>query len=260
MRRVAVAALMLAMAAQPTRPGAAIAAVRLPGTALRFGAAPEVLDTTFVAVPGDSTLLRRRGPMAFFGVPATATLEFRERRLVGGEFLADSLSPAAAAYIEDELVHQGYRRHCARWQPDAHTCDWSGRAEIHLEIAGRSARATVREAVPRLAAAAAADPPSGAKPPGERGDVVLEGGEPAVLDSCRAVRPVAARKAGVFGTVLVQVSVDTLGVVRRASVAHGVPELDEAALECARHYRFQPYLVGRRPQEFLKLIAIRFTR
>src|SRR5437773_8638383 len=108
MRGPAVAALILVGLAVFARP--APAATRVPGTALRWGLAPDRLDTTFAAVPEDST--KRRGAMAFFGVPAQATLRFADGRLVAVEFAADSVSPAAASYIEDELAREGYRRRC----------------------------------------------------------------------------------------------------------------------------------------------------
>ena len=54
--------------------------------------------------------------------------------------------------------------------------------------------------------------------------------------------------------------IGTLGYVRHASVTHGIPELDDAALACARRYRFRPLVIGGRPQGFSQLLTIRFIR
>ncbi len=83
---------------------------------------------------------------------------------------------------------------------------------------------------------------------------------PSLLDSCIAVRPEAARRAGVFGTVTVKVGIDTTGTVSSAVVVRGVRELNPAALACARRYRFTAWNRNGRPPAFDRMITIRFTR
>jgi TonB family protein len=271
---------------------AAGAATRIPGTTLRFGAPIASLDTSFAAMPAtaDTTADVRRGSLSFFGIPATATLTYRAGRLAGAEFDADSTSSAARAYMEDELAREGYRRRCARWDDEVHACDWSGPAELHLESSRTALRATAHEAAPRPVVAdrpGAADTRSAPALPGRIGgaaeaDTARPGVAPApadssraraidagpppldteaqVLDSCLAVRPEAARRAGIFGTVMVKVAADTSGTVVSAIVVRGIPELDRAALACAHRYRFLPPVRGGRRQAFERLIAIRFAR
>ncbi|HEY6865936.1 MAG TPA: energy transducer TonB, partial [Candidatus Eisenbacteria bacterium] len=82
---------------------------------------------------------------------------------------------------------------------------------------------------------------------------------PVVLDSCRATRPPLAQENGVFGRVMIDALVDLEGRVVATRVTHGVPMLDSAAVDCARHYRFAPYLVGGRPSPFWVAIPVRFT-
>jgi len=65
---------------------------------------------------------------------------------------------------------------------------------------------------------------------------------PVATDSCAPVRPDAARSQGVFGRVTVNVLVDTDGRVIEATVQHGIAALNDAALACARKFRFEPYL------------------
>jgi TonB family protein len=293
---------------------AAGAALRVPGTALRFGAPIGSLDTTFAAGPAaaDTLIQSRRGPVIWFGVHATVTLSFREGRLAEAAFEADSTSPATRAYIEDELAREGYRRRCTRWDPDAHVCDWSGRAEIHLDLSPRSLRATMKEATPAPVAAVpalpapartvapertgpmtardmealarrAAQPPTPTPKPSGAGaprniaaaretveaDLPVDeitamthgaDGDPVLVDSCDAIRPEAARRAGIFGTVFVRIQVDSTGLVSGAAVTRGIPELNRAALACARRYRFAPPLRAGRPYAFDRVVSIRFTK
>jgi protein TonB len=50
--------------------------------------------------------------------------------------------------------------------------------------------------------------------------------------------PEAARKAGIQGRVWVFALVDTSGRVIEAQLERGIPELNAAALECVRRWRF----------------------
>lgn len=271
MRAVRIASPLLILAALA---GVVSGATRMPGTSLRFGAALTALDTTFVVPPDavrDTTLDVRRGAATFFGIPATATLTYRDGRLAEAEFAADSTSPAARSYIEDELVREGYRRRCLRWTPESHVCDWSGPTDLHLELNGSAVRAKVRQAEPALAARPA--PPAritralpNLSPPRTVIDSLARLAAaaqvvavPQVVDSCTAVRPEPARRAGVFGLVVVDVLVNTAGAVDSTRVVRGVPELNKAALECARRYRFS-FDPGTSPAPTWMPITIRFTQ
>ncbi|MCC6650275.1 MAG: TonB family protein [Candidatus Eisenbacteria bacterium] len=59
--------------------------------------------------------------------------------------------------------------------------------------------------------------------------------------------PQIAREAGVDGTVMVQLLVDTNGVVVNALVKKSIPMLDGAALKCVRQWRFKPAFSNGRP-------------
>jgi TonB family protein len=82
---------------------------------------------------------------------------------------------------------------------------------------------------------------------------------PTVLTHSPPVRPEIARQSGVFGRVIVEVTVDSTGRVVAARVARGVPMLDTAALDCARQYRFAPYVWRGRAHPFRVALPIRFT-
>lgn len=62
---------------------------------------------------------------------------------------------------------------------------------------------------------------------------------PEVLKQAQLSYPLAARKAGIEGMVVVKVLVDTSGNVEKAEIVKSIPELDQAALEAARRFKFK---------------------
>lgn len=63
---------------------------------------------------------------------------------------------------------------------------------------------------------------------------------PEAIHSVPPEYPERARAAGISGTVMVQVLVARDGQVREVKIVKSIPELDEAAIEAARQYRFKP--------------------
>jgi TonB family protein len=62
----------------------------------------------------------------------------------------------------------------------------------------------------------------------------------------RPVWPEAARQARIQGVVIVELNIGADGSVTDARVLRGIPQLDEAALECVRQWRYEPtFLNGR---------------
>lgn len=94
-------------------------------------------------------------------------------------------------------------------------------------------------------APAPSPPPAPASPPRppavqvgpSRGPSLAEGNAPAAY-------PLAARRRGLEGTTVVHASIDPTGQVTRAEVARssGVEEIDAAALDAVRSWRFVPAL------------------
>ncbi len=70
--------------------------------------------------------------------------------------------------------------------------------------------------------------------------------------------PAAARERGVRGTVLVEFVIDVSGRVSSARVLESVPELDAAALDCVRSWRFKPALRAGKPVETTARTSVRF--
>jgi len=70
---------------------------------------------------------------------------------------------------------------------------------------------------------------------------------PAILDRVDPVYPDLARRAHVQGTVVLMMVVDERGVPLQVRVLDGHPALQEAALQAARQWRFEPARMDGRP-------------
>ena len=265
-------------------------AVRVPGTTLRFGLADSALSARGFAAAEPGTL---QGRCRFFGLASRARLSFEDGRLARAQFDVDSASTYETAYVEDQLTAMGYRKRCTQSTPQILVCDWTARTNVHLEVSRTGLKATVAPAGPAGAAVPAPAPPAAARstvplvaPPPSRaplpdtGPGVAAGSVPvlpetlAVPFAYRAghyatamlagaardpVYPAAALRAGIQGRVWVIALADTDGRVIEADVLHGVPELDEAALEAVRQWRFAPRLLRGLPCRFRVLAPVVFT-
>ena len=73
------------------------------------------------------------------------------------------------------------------------------------------------------------------------------------------VYPAEARRAGVDGTVMVQVLVLEDGTVGECRIVKSVPALDDAAVAAARQWRFKPAMSKGQPVAVWVAVPIRFT-
>ncbi|MGH9555344.1 MAG: energy transducer TonB [Terriglobales bacterium] len=89
----------------------------------------------------------------------------------------------------------------------------------------------------------------------------VQGGQPRVDAGNLASRPptVLAREANVQGSVVLRAVVDRQGQIRELAVVRGPADLTAAAIEAARHWRFQPYLQNGQPVETETLITVDFN-
>jgi TonB family protein len=102
-------------------------------------------------------------------------------------------------------------------------------------------------------------PPEGAapaEPEPVRADPELR--EPRKLHHVNPVYPEVARRAGVEGTVVLECVIGTDGSVRSVKVLRSVPALDEAALEAARQWRYEPTTLRGRKVPVIMTVTINF--
>jgi TonB family protein len=72
-------------------------------------------------------------------------------------------------------------------------------------------------------------------------------GSPRKIHDVRPVWPEEARRAGVQGTVIVELTIGIDGAVADVRILRGFPLLDRAALECVRQWRYEPTLLNGQP-------------
>jgi protein TonB len=70
--------------------------------------------------------------------------------------------------------------------------------------------------------------------------------------------PAAARDAGVFGTVILEITIDPEGAVRDARVLRSIPLLDAAAIEAVRQWRYETTVLNDKPVSVMLVVPITF--
>jgi TonB family protein len=74
-------------------------------------------------------------------------------------------------------------------------------------------------------------------------EVVRVGGDvkaPAKIHHVDPIYPPEARDAGISGMIIMEVAIDTQGVVRSTFVKRSIPALDQAAIDAVKQWRFAP--------------------
>jgi TonB family protein len=89
-------------------------------------------------------------------------------------------------------------------------------------------------------------------------DIVVVEKEPQLISMQTPAYPEIAREAGMEGTVLVRVLVDTQGTVRERMLLESIRGLDEAALAAAATAVFRPALQQERPVAVWVVLPIEF--
>ena len=96
---------------------------------------------------------------------------------------------------------------------------------------------------------------------GDPAAVVRVGGNvraPARIVDVPPVLPEEAARAGIRGTVILEVTIDVDGTVKDARVLRSVPMLDAAALEAVRHWRYEPTTVEGKSVPVIMTVPVSF--
>ena len=83
---------------------------------------------------------------------------------------------------------------------------------------------------------------------------------PKALEITRPEYPPEAFEQGVEGTVLLELVIDAKGKVARVKVLESIPQLDDAAIRCAKKWRFKPAEKDGRPVATTAHAPIAFRR
>ncbi|MCJ7579853.1 MAG: M56 family metallopeptidase [Candidatus Aminicenantes bacterium] len=89
--------------------------------------------------------------------------------------------------------------------------------------------------------------------------LILEGDKiPKLLKKVDPVYPESARKEGINGEVIIQVTIDESGLVEKAQIIKSIPELDGATIEAVQQWTYEPYLVDNKPIKVSFNVPINF--
>ncbi len=94
----------------------------------------------------------------------------------------------------------------------------------------------------------------------EKGVLILdeEDEKPKLIKKVEPVYPESAKKNGISGEVIVQVTNDIYGRVVMVKILKSIPELDDAAVEAVRQWIYEPYLVDGKPVKVAFKVSIHF--
>jgi TonB family protein len=91
--------------------------------------------------------------------------------------------------------------------------------------------------------------------PGATGEVLV----PTLIKKVDPVYPEAARKAGIQGVVLLEATTDEQGNVVKVRVQKSIPELDQAAIEALRQWKYEPFIIEGKPKGVVFTVTVRFA-
>lgn len=116
----------------------------------------------------------------------------------------------------------------------------------------------VREGQPLPAKPGEAAPaPAGAAP--KKISISVVGAAGLLISKTAPVYPPEAKQAGISGTVVFQAVIDTTGSVKSLTVVSGPAQLQAAALEAVKTWKYRPYLLNGAPVEVNTTINVIFT-
>ena len=91
--------------------------------------------------------------------------------------------------------------------------------------------------------------------PGTTGEVLV----PTMIKKVDPAYPEAARKAGIQGVVLLEATTDEKGDVVKVRVLKSIPELDQAAIEALKQWKYEPFLIEGKPKGVVFTVTVRFA-
>jgi TonB family protein len=83
--------------------------------------------------------------------------------------------------------------------------------------------------------------------------------EPRKIRDVRPVYPEAARAAGISGVVILEATIDPEGMPVNIKVLRSIPDLDQAAINAVREWRYQPTLLNGVPVAVMMTVTVNFA-
>jgi TonB family protein len=81
---------------------------------------------------------------------------------------------------------------------------------------------------------------------------------PKLIKKVEPIYPESARKAGIKGKVLLEVTTDIYGRVKNLRVMESIPELDQAAMDAVKQWIYEPALIDGKPKGIIFTVTVTF--
>jgi len=82
---------------------------------------------------------------------------------------------------------------------------------------------------------------------------------PTLIKKVDPVYPEAARKAGIQGIVLLEATTDEQGNVVKVRVQKSIPELDQAAIDALKQWKYEPLILEGKPKGVVFTVTVKFA-
>jgi TonB family protein len=81
---------------------------------------------------------------------------------------------------------------------------------------------------------------------------------PAKISGAAPLWPASARQAGIGGVVILEITIAPDGTIKDAKVLRSIPQLDQAALDAVRQWRYEPTLLNGAPVPVIMTVTVNF--
>jgi TonB family protein len=81
---------------------------------------------------------------------------------------------------------------------------------------------------------------------------------PRLMKKVEPIYPEEARKAGIEGIVILEAMTDEKGNIARVKVLKSIPELDQAAINSLKQWKYEPTIIDGKPTPIVFTVTIRF--
>ncbi len=81
---------------------------------------------------------------------------------------------------------------------------------------------------------------------------------PKLIKQVDPVYPEDARKQGIEGTVILEVTIDVEGKVKDVKVLESIPALDQAAVDAVKQWVYEPKIIDGKPKQVVCTVTVRF--
>jgi TonB family protein len=82
---------------------------------------------------------------------------------------------------------------------------------------------------------------------------------PKLVKQVTPVYPEDARKQGIEGAVILELTTDAEGRVQKAKVLRSIPALDQAAIDAVKQWVYEPMIIDGEPKPFVFTVTVKFA-